>query len=290
MKKLSAIMALWISVLIISLPSMAKFDVHIIYFKPTDAGPIDHGFHTKILKDIQKYMQSEMTRHGFTGKTFPLELNEDGRVVIHTINGKHNSDHYDISDNYDANLSLRVFKEIESELPFEFNNQLNINSRDNVHLIIIGGIEMNGIWRGGPAMGFTWHGGRWGGNAIETMNRSQDFPNHYLAVLAHELGHAFALDPGHNEIAESFNGTVIAWGRTTVEWGDRMRILKDEAVLLDSRPIFRVINLEDNVVPNKNEDLDMGDNEEDKDNGDPISVHPYRKITLTWGEIKGVNK
>ncbi|MCY4554734.1 MAG: dockerin type I domain-containing protein [Candidatus Poribacteria bacterium] len=194
------------------------------------------------MKDIQKYYQSEMTRHGFTDKTFPLETDENGKLVIHTINAKHDSEHYDIGEDRHWDL-------IEPELPFKFNNQQNWNSRDNVHLIIIGGLEMHGNWRGGPAMGFAWHGGRSGGNAIVTMDIKNDFPHHYLGVVAHELGHAFALDPGHNNYnnGESLNGTVIAWGDTTEEWGNRMQMTKEEAILLDSRPIFRKINLQEDT-------------------------------------------
>ena len=261
-----------------SLPSIAKFDVHVIYFKPTDAPDIDKVYHDTILKDIQRYFQSEMTRHGFTDKTFPLELDEQGKVVIHVVNGKHNTDHYDIGDE---------FARVEPELPFQFNNQQNWNSRDNVQLIIMGGIVLNGDWNGGPDWGFTWHGGRWGGVAFVTMDRINDFPNHYLGVVAHELGHAFALDPGHNNVRESFNGRVIAWGRTTAEWGDRMRILDFEAALLDSRPIFRKMVIpEEPEKPNKNEDLDLGDDDSDKDKGDPIFVNPRKKLTITWGELK----
>ena len=219
--------------------SDAKFDVHVIYFKPTDAGDIDRGYHDRILKDIQKYLQFEMDRHGFTDKTFPLELDEDdGKIVIHTINGNHNGAHYYRDDIF------RSFKDlIEPELPVKFNNQRNIDSRDNVHLIIIGGLPINEQhWQG---VGFAWHGGKWGGNAVVNMNAIAKAPNHYLGLVAHELGHAFALDPGHNNVPQSFNGTVVAWGNTTQEWGDRMRILKEEAVLLDSRPIFRKINMQD---------------------------------------------
>ncbi len=225
-----------------SLSSIAKFDVHVLYFKPTDAPSIDHEYQDKIMKDIQKYYQSEMTRHGFTDKTFPLETDENGKLVIHTINAKHDSEHYDIGEDRHWDL-------IEPELPFKFNNQQNWNSRDNVHLIIIGGLEMHGNWRGGPAMGFAWHGGRSGGNAIVTMDIKNDFPHHYLGVVAHELGHAFALDPGHNNYnnGESLNGTVIAWGDTTEEWGNRMQMTKEEAILLDSRPIFRKINLQEDT-------------------------------------------
>ncbi|MDE0326988.1 MAG: cohesin domain-containing protein [Candidatus Poribacteria bacterium] len=98
---------------------------------------------------------------------------------------------------------------------------------------------------GTQGMGFTWLAGKWGGNATINMNYIKEFPNHYLGLVAHELGHAFALDPGHNNVAESLNGRVVAWGNTTGEWGDRMRMLKEEAVLLDSRPIFRKINLQE---------------------------------------------
>ena len=269
----------------------AKFDVYVIYFKPIDAIEIDRDYHDKILRDIQGYYQSEMTRHGFTDKTFPLEFDkDDGKLVIHTIDGKHKSDNYDISDNYDANDALKVYELIQSEFPFRFDNNRNIESRDNVYLVIMGGIDMKNDWRGGPAMGRAWHGGRWGGNAIETMDRKKDFPNHYLAVVAHELGHAFGLDPGHNGVQQAFNGNEIAWGRTTAEWGDRMSILDFEAALLDSRPIFRKMELpEDPPKVNKNEDLNINigtDEDVEKTNGDSISVSAYSKITLKWADLK----
>ena len=69
-----------------SLSSIAKFDVHVIYFKPTDAPDIDHEYHDKIMKDIQKYYQSEMTRHGFTDKTFPLATDKDNNLTIPSPN------------------------------------------------------------------------------------------------------------------------------------------------------------------------------------------------------------
>lgn len=265
----------------------AKFDVHILYFKPADAADIDREYHDTILKDIQRYFQSEMTRHGFTDKTHPLEFDEDGKIVIHTIDAPNNSRHYRAT--WEADGANWFDNQIDPALPFRFRNSQNWDSRDNVHLIIIGGVEDKG-WNA-PAFGFTWHGGRWGGNAIVTLDTKRVSPNHYIAVVAHELGHAFALDPGHNGVQQAFNGLEIAWGRTTAEWGDRMRILDFEAALLDSRPVFREIVLQDEPEPqNKNEDLDQGGDEEvEKDKGQPISVVPaskISKITLTWGKLK----
>ena len=267
---------------IAAFPAEDRFNVHVIYFKPTDAGEIDRDYHDTILKDIQQYMQSEMTRHGYTDKTFPLDLDDGDKVKIHTVDGKHNSAFYDIDDHWDAFKSR-----IEPELPFRFNNVDNVASRDNVHLIILGGVKLKGNWRGAPAFGFTWHNGKWGGNALETMDRKNEFPNHYLAVIAHEMGHAFGFDPGHNTTPESFNGTVIAWGKTTAEWGDRMRIFKEEAALLDSRPIFRAMSLADETPPNKNEDLSMGtDDDVIEDKGDPIAVTAHNKLPTMWANIK----
>ncbi len=282
MKRLSALPIVLI-LMFISISVNAKFDVHVIYFKPTDAPDIDHEYHDKIMKDIQQYYQSEMTRHGFTDKTFPLEVDKDNKLIIHIVNAKHNSDHYF------RDSMFKMFKDvIEPELSFEFNNQRNWESRDNVHLIVVGGVRMDRNLLGTQGMGFTWHGSRRGGNATVNMNYINHFPHHYLGLVAHELGHAFALDPGHNNVRESLNGRVIAWGDTTDQWGDRMQMLKEEAVLLDSRPIFRKITLqEDPPKPNKNEDLGLGDKDDaEKDKGDPIFVHPLRKITLTWGELK----
>ena len=242
MKHFRLLLTLLIPILISvsSLSSIAKFDVHVLYFKPIDAPDVDHEYHDKIMKDIQKYYQLEMTRHGFTDKTFPLETDENGKLVIHTINAKHNTDHYDTNANDNWNS-------VRSELPYKFNNDLNWDSRDNVHLIILGGLQMHGQWGRGFAWGHTWHSGRWGGNAIVTMDMIDDFPHHYLSVVAHELGHAFGLDPEHNNYnnGESLNGTVQAWGDTTEEWGNRMQMTKEEAILLDSRPIFRKINLQE---------------------------------------------
>ena len=109
-------------VISVTVSASAKFDVYVLYFKPTDAPDIDREFHDKIMKDIQQYFQSEMTRHGFIDKTFPLELDESGKLIIHIINAKHNSQHYRIIEDGE----LDIFKDgIEPELPFRFNNQRN---------------------------------------------------------------------------------------------------------------------------------------------------------------------
>ena len=208
-----------------------------------------------MLKDIQRHYQSEMTKHGYKDYTFPLQLDEKGKLVIHVVNGKNNSAHYDKQ----ATAYNEYLNTIKPELPFEFNNDLNVDSRDNVHLILVGGVPVT-HWMDNIGMGFTWHVGRFGGIATGKHKLLEEFPDHYLAVLAHELGHAFALDPGHNGVLQALNGLEIAFGQLTEDWNDKMNLLKFEADLLKSRPIFREIQLGDTVEveaekPNKNPDL-----------------------------------
>ncbi len=268
----------------VSTTAYSKFDVKIIYFKPTDAGDIDVGKHDAMLKDIQQHYQSEMTRHGYKDYTFPLELDASGKLIIHVVNAKNNSIHYD------RDTASKMYDElIKPELPFEFNNDRSIESRDNVHLIILGGVKAE-PWGGKVGMGHTWLQGRWGGNALVLMDTIRTWRNHYLGLIAHEIGHAFALDPGHNNIRESLNGRVIAFGQTTEEWGDRMNLLKFEADLLKSRPIFRRIQLEDAQAEPKNEVQNKNPNlveeqlaQEDKE---PISIKPKFKLTTMWAKMK----
>ncbi len=244
-----------LTICLFSLIADSAFDVKVIYFKPSDAGDIDIDKHDRMLKDIQRHYQSEMTRHGYKDYTFPLELDNSGKLIIHVVNGKHKSVHYDNRPSaYEEYLQT-----IKPELPFKFNNDLNVESRDVVHLIIVGGVTVKN-WGDKQGMGFTWLHGRFGGIATIKANSLREFPNHYLALVAHELGHAFALDPGHNGHQDTLNGTIIAFGQTTEDWGDRMKLLKFEADFLKSRPIFREINLDDNAEveaeqPNKNSDL-----------------------------------
>ena len=58
----------------------------------------------------------------------------------------------------------------------------------------------------------------WGGNAIETMDRMNDFPNHYLAVVANELGHAFALDPGQT-MCQNLSMVLLLHGEEQLQNG-----------------------------------------------------------------------
>ena len=123
MKRLSLLTIATLILLLVVNVASAEFDVRIIYFKPTDAGDIDKKKHETMLKDIQRYFQSEMTRHGYEGYTFPLELDGSNNLIIHTVEGKNATKHYD------RNTASEMYhNRVKPELPFAFNNDRNISS------------------------------------------------------------------------------------------------------------------------------------------------------------------
>ena len=286
MKSIISAVVLVVNICLLSFAAHSDFDVRVIYFKPTDAGDIDVDLHDKMLKDIQMHYQKEMTKHSYEGYTFPLELDGTGKIVIYEVKSKHNINHF----NEEASTFDIYSDNIKHELPLRFNNDLNLSSRDDVLLILLGGVPAS-VWGIELGMGFTWHAGRSGGVAVVKLDALKRYPNHYLALIAHELGHAFGLDPGHNGFADTLNGTLVAFGKTAQDWGNRMRLLKFEADVLKSRPIFRQIELKEDAIPepekpNKNPDLIEEDIQEGEDNMAIQVKTTSMKLTMTWAKVK----
>jgi hypothetical protein len=67
------------------------FDKHVIvvYFNPADREPLP-GYQERIdriMTEIQTWYREQMKRNGFGPLTFPLERDENGRLVIHVVKG-----------------------------------------------------------------------------------------------------------------------------------------------------------------------------------------------------------
>ena len=148
------------------------FIVKVIYFQPTDAQPAPENL-SQQMKDVQEFYKSEMIRHGYGSKTFRLETDNAGNVIVHTVKGKHNSQHY--------SNAASVSDTLNKELPEEFKN------RNNVHLFVIGNTRT--IKNGAAGIGFQTVGGVCGGFAAVAEKASDNI----FSLLAHELGHAFGL-------------------------------------------------------------------------------------------------
>ena len=143
--------------------------VRVIYFVPNDRTPnwdipISLDFW---MKEVQRFYTEQMQSHGYN-KTFAIEKNKDGDVVVHYIAGKNN----DLSYDY-----LKIEQEVK--LRFDVTKDIFVVVADLSRELIDGycGLsDFNGRMVVIPA----------NGNCV-SGDRS-------VYLIAHELGHAFNLE------------------------------------------------------------------------------------------------
>ena len=140
----------------------------------------------EVMADVQTLYRTEMERNGYGAKTFRLETDNAGQVIVHTVNGRQNTAHYQATT-YDS---------IKAELPNRFLNQ------NNITVIIAGGLRLidNRVW----GIGFPIYGWVCGGQALIAAEN----PNFGVPLIAHELGHALGLY--HNIIGDA---SIMGRGR-----------------------------------------------------------------------------
>ena len=64
-----------------------EYVVRVIYFHPNDIEPQEDSVNTlkAMVKDVQTFYADEMERHGYGRKTFRLETDAAGDVVVHYL-------------------------------------------------------------------------------------------------------------------------------------------------------------------------------------------------------------
>ena len=177
MKKLIRLTFLFTLLLIPTTHAQLPFIVQVVYFKPVGAPPVPDTI-AEVMQDVQTLYRTEMERNGYGAKTFRLETDNTGQVIVHTVNGRQNTAHY----------RATTYDSIKAELPNRFLNQ------NNITVIIAGGLRLidNRVW----GIGFPIYGWVCGGQALIAAEN----PNFGVPLIAHELGHAFGLY--HNIIGD----------------------------------------------------------------------------------------
>ena len=142
--------------------------IRLIYFLPNDrpfrteaVQWIKDGIHT-----LQTFYAEQMQAHGHGNKTFRVETDDQGALIVHRVDGQHPDSHYLDGNGNVSFVNEEVFK--------------TFDPANNVYLIFID----NRI----DARGFvsTGGGGRNGGSAHLPVQS-------HWTLVAHELGHAFGL-------------------------------------------------------------------------------------------------
>ena len=146
--------------------------VRLIYLLPNDreAQPdIDMNLDASI-KMSQQFFADEMERHGYGRKTFRFEANDDGNVIVHHVDGKHNDTFYQ-TDSFN-----KIFDELEGH--FDFAN--------NIYVIAV---EISSGNFNGTVCGIAGNDENGGYVLIPASGHCTD----NVALIPHELGHAFGL-------------------------------------------------------------------------------------------------
>ena len=154
-----------------------EYVVRVIYFYPNDIEPQEDSVNTlkAMVKDIQKFYADEMERHGYGRKTFRLETDENGNVILHHMKG--NFDHTRYND------KSMYRNEIRGRLDF---------SKKIIYLIWVDRYDSSGRAAdvGGSGSGVSERGSAWVfPSNFDSGVRYRDA----WETIAHEIGHAFGL-------------------------------------------------------------------------------------------------
>ena len=208
-----------------------EYVVRSIYFHAKDVKPrlnVEAEM-DKLLKDVQQFYADEMERHGLSRKTFRLETDRAGQVVVHPVKGRFVNSHYhqdpfrkilseirERFDDSDKDIEVPVFDEITH----------GYNDTDkNIEIVVA-----DDIGRGGGIAA--------GQGIVIFSSKSYALINSVFTTTLHEIGHAFGLNHDWR------TGVVMSYGdsahlmpqlsKCTVEWLDVNRFFNRNPTDIDT--------------------------------------------------------
>lgn len=240
MKKLSLIGLTILSILVLPITSDAvdPFTVRVIYFQPADVHTPEMPDKIRdTMEDVQELYASEMNRHGFGRKTFRMERDADGEIIIHQVNGEQNVEHY-AGDTFNA---------VYADLPRQF------RQKRYVYTIIVAGIQ-------------SVQNGKYGGIAATSPDGDVGFayiaenaPKNIEDIIEHENGHTFGLIHNFKRDGQSYimgpGNDVFA--KHEARWLSKSHFLNEHHIINPAPTIkSEIFALENNVIQLKYEVAD----------------------------------
>ena len=112
---LSIIVFMVVMVVMVATVANAEYLVKTVYFVPKDVQDKSSELNLDtIMKNVQNTYFFEMTRHGFHNKTFDLEVDDEGKVLVHKIRGDKNKSFYHNYNDIQEELSRKGFNDKQS--------------------------------------------------------------------------------------------------------------------------------------------------------------------------------
>lgn len=214
--------------------AVEDYTVRVIYFQPTDT--LDKTSEVlQLMTDTHEFFRLEMIRHGYGDKTFRIETDNNNKIVVHRIQGKHTSQHY-----YDNDKTHHA---ISPELPDEF-----LDHSKYIYIFFIGGLHH--VNRTILGMGVTFFGiGVNGGYALIP------FESNRFDIIVHELGHTFGLRHNKHRTTPDYvmgrNGGIEGLEKYECRWLSKSYYFNDNNPRITSAPkvthVYNATRIEDDI-------------------------------------------
>lgn len=172
--------------LIISVCSYANYTIETIYLQPTDASAAPIAKIRRAMERTQEYFADQMQTHGFGRKTFRLERDNTGAVIVKSVKARHKAQHY--------------FRDTQGTV----HNELPMQDK-KIRVAFIGGLD--GVAGGWNGQGQAWFGHDCGACKGWVVVASKN-DNFEIDTVYHELGHAFGL---YHNLKGKQGGDFVMW-------------------------------------------------------------------------------
>lgn len=204
-------------------------NLNIVYFVPNDLDTLP-GYHrrlSKIMLWVRQFYKDEMTRNGYSNKTFGMFVNSDSLVKIITIRGSKPKSAYPYEGGSGA---------VAEEVNAWFEAHPDDNTSDHTLIIIPRyAFKPDGTATGGPFYGT----GKWcyaldyEGFDIQNIGLPNNQFTGWFGGLAHELGHGLNLPHNSEKVSEkpTLGTALMGYGNYSLGRSGTLLTAADAAIL-----------------------------------------------------------
>ena len=233
--------------------------VRLVYFLPSDrpARPDRMAALRQLIKEAQQFYADEMHRHGYGGKTFTVETDNNGKPVIHQINGKFREEYYYSEELTDYSVWAELLEHFDgADLQHAYFIAIDLSYQ------ALNKGESGGL---GGAIFFPIQGDIGFGPAGKAKLRHRDItmgeellggfaliPAHghnfeRLGLTLHELGHAFGLPhdfrKGRNSNSVMGFGSANRLSKCAAEWLSVSRFFNTKSIFHNDPGEIQLLSL-----------------------------------------------